>query len=152
VQDKGDAQPGYDQLREVRPFVTKDQGYLIPKKRGFNRIIGDSGFELEFAKFLRLRGRDFVREELSGHRVQSRITSRQMRHFQLLPGLSRETAVTAYYCRDEGQQDVDAKPKILRLKQWCEDVNRAGSGVTYDFVYVDEESLKKYRRRALQPC
>ena len=46
VQDKGDAQiRDTIKLRQVRPFVTKDQGYLIPKKSVFNRIIGDSDFE-----------------------------------------------------------------------------------------------------------
>ncbi|MXW52396.1 MAG: type III restriction endonuclease subunit R, partial [Gammaproteobacteria bacterium] len=36
-------------LRQTRPFVAKDQEYLMPKKSVFNRIIGDSHFELEFA-------------------------------------------------------------------------------------------------------
>jgi type III restriction enzyme len=53
VQDKGDAEiRDTIKLRETRPFVAKDQGYLIPRKGVFNRIIGDSGFELEFARFL----------------------------------------------------------------------------------------------------
>ena len=53
VQDKGDAQiRDTIKLRQVRPFVVKDQGYLIPKKSVFNRIIGDSSFELDFAAFL----------------------------------------------------------------------------------------------------
>jgi len=32
--------------------VVKDQSYLIPKKSVFNRVIGDSHFELQFAGFL----------------------------------------------------------------------------------------------------
>jgi type III restriction enzyme len=32
-----------------------------------------------------------------------------------------------------------------RLRQWCEDINRVQSDVTYDFVYVDEESFEKYK-------
>jgi hypothetical protein len=36
----------------MRPFVVKDQNYILPKKSVFNKIIGDSGFELEFAAFL----------------------------------------------------------------------------------------------------
>lgn len=32
--------------------MVKDQGYIIPVKSVFNRIIGDSLFELEFANFL----------------------------------------------------------------------------------------------------
>ena len=39
-------------LRQTRPFVAKDQGYLIPKKSVFNKIIGDHNFELLFARFL----------------------------------------------------------------------------------------------------
>ena len=39
-------------LRNTRPFVAKDQTFMIPKLSVFNRIIGDSGFELEFAAFL----------------------------------------------------------------------------------------------------
>ena len=53
VQDKGNAEiRDRIKLRNTRPFVTKDQGFLIPKLSVFNRIIGDSGFELEFAAFL----------------------------------------------------------------------------------------------------
>jgi len=53
VQDKGDAEiRDTIKLRETRPFVAKDQGYLIPKKSVFNKIIGDSHFELLFARFL----------------------------------------------------------------------------------------------------
>ena len=53
VQDRGDAEiRDTIKLRQTRPFVVKDQDYLIPKKSPFNRIIGDSPFELQFAAFL----------------------------------------------------------------------------------------------------
>ena len=53
VQDKGDAKiRDWIKLRQTRPFVTKVQSYLVPKKSVFNRIIGDSRFELLFASFL----------------------------------------------------------------------------------------------------
>ena len=32
-----------------------------------------------------------------------------------------------------------------RLRQWCEDINRAQADVKYYFVYVDEESFEKYK-------
>lgn len=53
VQDKGDAEIR-DRIKRhnTRPFVAKDQGFMIPKLSVFSRIIGDSGFELEFAVFL----------------------------------------------------------------------------------------------------
>ena len=53
VRDKGDAEiRDTIKLRQTRPFVAKDQGYLVPKKSVFNRIIGDSELELRFAAFL----------------------------------------------------------------------------------------------------
>ena len=53
VRDKGDAEiRDTIKLRRTRPFVVKNQGYMMPKKSVFNRIIGDSGFELQFADFL----------------------------------------------------------------------------------------------------
>ena len=53
VRDRGDAEI-HDtiKLRQTRPFVVRDQGYLIPKKSVFNRVIGDSQLELQFANFL----------------------------------------------------------------------------------------------------
>ena len=49
VKDKGDAEiRDTIKLRHTRPFVAKEQGYLVPKKSVFNRIIGDSHLELVF--------------------------------------------------------------------------------------------------------
>ena len=53
VRDRGDAEiRDTIKLRRTRPFVVKNQGYLMPKKSVFNRVIGDSHFELQFANFL----------------------------------------------------------------------------------------------------
>lgn len=45
----------------------------------------------------------------------------------------------------KGREDLDVPLKMQRLRQWCGDINRVQSDVTYDFVYVDEESFKKYK-------
>ena len=45
----------------------------------------------------------------------------------------------------KGREDLDVPQKMERLRQWCEDVNRAQSEVEYDFVYVDQESFDEYR-------
>jgi len=45
----------------------------------------------------------------------------------------------------KGQEDLDVPLKMERLRQWCEDINRVQSNVTYDFVYVDEEGFEKYK-------
>ena len=50
----------------------------------------------------------------------------------------------------KGQEDLDVPLKMQRLRQWCEDVNRVQSNVKYDFVYVDEESFRKYNPTSFQ--
>jgi type III restriction enzyme len=50
----------------------------------------------------------------------------------------------------KGQEDLDVPLKMERLRQWCEDINRVQSDVTYDFVYVDEESFEKYKPKTFQ--
>jgi len=45
----------------------------------------------------------------------------------------------------KGQVDLDVPLKMDRLRQWCKDINRVQSDVTYDFVYVDQEGFEKYK-------
>ncbi len=147
VQDKGDAQiRDTIKLRQVRPFVTKEQGYLIPKKSIFNRIIGDSAFELEFAKFLEgcpdvtsyIKNYLAVGFKLDYVRDDGEISNYYPDFVVKLPD-NRVVIVET-----KGQQDVDVEPKMLRLKQWCGDVNAVDENVDYDFVYVDQESFDQF--------
>ena len=150
VQDKGDARiRDTIKLREVRPFVAKDQGYLIPKKSIFNRIIGDGNFELEFAKFLDdcKDVTSFIKNYLAvGFKLDYVKADGDISNYypDFVVKLPNDRIVIV---ETKGQQDVDVEPKMLRLKQWCEDVNSANSGVTYDYVYVDQESYEKYRAK-----
>ena len=45
----------------------------------------------------------------------------------------------------KGREDLDVPLKMLRLRQWCEDINQAQPEVKYDFVYVDQDSFEKYK-------
>ncbi len=139
-------------LRQTRPFVVKNQGYLIPKKSIFNRIIGDSHFELLFAAFLE-ECRDVVAYAKNYLAV----------HFKL-DYVNADGEIANYYpdfvvklspqrvvvVETKGLVDLDVPHKLARLRQWCEDVNRAQSTVTYDFVYVDEEGFARYRPSSFQ--
>ncbi|MCC6543872.1 MAG: DEAD/DEAH box helicase family protein [Nitrospirae bacterium] len=148
VQDKGDAEiRDTIKLRQTRPFVARDQGYLVPKKSVFNRIIGDSQFELLFARFL---------EDCDD--VVSYAKNYLAVHFKL-DYVNADGDISNYYpdfmvklsatriviVETKGQEDLDVPLKMERLRQWCEDINRVQSNVTYDFVYVDEESFEKYK-------
>ncbi len=148
VQDKGDAEiRDTIKLRQTRPFVAKEQGYITPKKSVFNRIIGDSRFELLFARFL---------EDCDD--VVSYGKNYLAVHFKL-DYVNRDGDISNYYpdflvklsnkriviVETKGQEDLDVPLKMERLRQWCEDINRVQLDVTYDFVYVDEASFKKYK-------
>src|SRR5450830_515419 len=148
VRDRGDAEiRDTIKLRQTRPFVAKNQGYLVPKKSVFNRIIGDSHFELLFARFL---------EDCDD--VISYAKNYLAVHFKL-DYVNAHGDISNYYpdfvvklannrmfiVETKGQEDLDVPLKMQRLRQWCEDVNRVQSEVKYNFVYVDEESFGKYK-------
>ncbi|MCK8604246.1 DEAD/DEAH box helicase [Desulfoferrobacter suflitae] len=148
IQDKGGAVICERiKLRDTRPFVAKEQGYLIPKKSVFNRIIGDSRFELLFAQFL-----DGCEDVVSFAKNYLAV------HFKLeyvdadgdIAGYYPDFLVKVsereiYIVETKGREDPDVPLKMQRLRQWCEDVNLAQQEVRYDFVYVDEESFSKYK-------
>lgn len=147
VRDKGDAEiRDTIKLRQTRPFVAKDQAYMMAKKSVFNRVIGDSHFELQFASFLE-----------SCDEVVSFAKNYLAVHFKL-DYVNADGDISNYYpdflvklkdnsvvvVETKGLEDLDVQPKIRRLRQWCEDVNTIQSDAKFDFVYVDEEGFKKY--------
>ncbi|MCH7939948.1 MAG: type III restriction endonuclease subunit R, partial [Candidatus Marinimicrobia bacterium] len=152
VQDRGSAEisTATIKLRETRPFVATNQGYLVPKKSVFNRIIGDSHLELRFAGFL---------EDCTD--VLSYAKNYFAVHFKL-DYVNADGNISNYYpdfivklspkqtviVETKGQVDLDVPLKMARLRQWCEDINAAQSEVTYDFVYVDEENFDKYQLKS----
>jgi len=148
VRSKGDAEiRDTIKLRQTRPFVAKEQGYLIPKKSVFNRIIGDSSLELKFASFLE-----------NCEDIVSYAKNYMAVHFKL-DYVKADGDISNYYpdfmvklsanrlviVETKGQEDLDVPLKMARLRQWCEDINRIQKDVEYDFVFVDQESLDKYK-------
>ncbi len=147
VRDRGDAEiRDTIKLRHTRPFVVKDQGYLIPKKSVFNRVVGDSHFELQFASFL---------EDCS--EVVSYAKNYLAVRFKL-DYVNADGDISNYYpdflikltdgrvvvVETKGREDLDVPRKIERLRQWCEDINGMQLDVEYDFVYVDQAGFEKY--------
>jgi type III restriction enzyme len=147
VRDKGAAEiRDTIKLRQTRPFVVKVQSYLMPKKSVFNRVIGNSHFELKFASFLEVYG-DVVSDaknylavhfKLDFVNADSDISNYYPDFFVKLPD-GRIVAVET-----KGQEDLDVPLKTQRLHKWFEDINATQSGVTYDFVQVHQESFEKY--------
>ncbi|MBN1254144.1 MAG: DEAD/DEAH box helicase family protein [Deltaproteobacteria bacterium] len=148
VQDKGDAEiRDTIKLRQTRPFVAKDQGYLIPKKSVFNRIIGDSHFELLFARFLEDCDDvvSYAKNYLAVHFKLDYVNADGDISNYYPDFLVKLSAKQIFIVETKGQEDLDVPLKMQRLRQWCEDINRVQTNVEYDFVYVDDESFKKYK-------
>ena len=153
IRDKGNAEIRDSiKLRTTRPFVVKDQGYLMPQKSVFNRIIGDSHLELEFASFLE-KASDVISYSKNYFAVNFK-----------LDYVNADGNISNYYpdffvkssdekiviVETKGLEDLDVPLKIQRLRQWIEDMNNLQSDVIYDFVYVDEESFKKFSPKTFQ--
>ena len=148
VRDKGDAEiRDFIKLRQTRPFVAKDQGYLVPKKSIFNKIIGDSHFELLFAGFL--EGCDdvvsYAKNYLAVHFKLDYVNADGDISNYYPDFMVKLSAKKIFIVETKGQADLDVPLKMQRLRQWCEDINLIQADVKYDFVYVDQEGFEKYK-------
>ena len=154
VQDKGDAEiRDHIKLRKTRPFVVKEQAYFIPKKSLFNRIIGDSHLELEFASFLDDCDDiiSFAKNYLGVHFKIDYVNANGGISNYYPDFIVKKSQDEVYIIETKGLEDLDVPLKMARLKQWCEDINQAQAEVTFDFVFVDEASFHKYRPTAFGP-
>jgi type III restriction enzyme len=153
VQDKGDAKISDTiKLRQVRPFVTKDQSYLVPKKSVFNRIIGDSHLELLFASFLEgcTDVVSYAKNYLAVHFKLDYVNADGDISNYYPDFIVRLSNKRVFIVETKGLEDLDVPLKMQRLRRWCEDVNRVQSNVEYGFVYVDEASFKQFNPKSFQ--
>ncbi len=147
IQDKGDAEiRDYIKLLKTRPFVAKEQGYLIPKKSVFNKIIGDSRLELDFAAFLEECDDivSYVKNYLAVHFKIDYVNANGDISNYYPDFIVKRSNKEHYIIETKGKEDLDVPLKMERLKQWCIDINKAQLSVKYDFVFVDEEGFNKY--------
>ncbi len=130
--------------------MTNDQPCLIAKKSLFNKIIGDSRLELEFASFLEDCD-DIVSYANNymavGFKIDYVNASGDISSYH--PDfLVKKDEKHVFIIETKGLEDFDVPLKMERLKQWCEDVNKEQSDVTYDFVFVDQESFERYKPKS----
>lgn len=151
VSDSGTAEiKNYISLKTVRPKVTDEQPFLIPKKSIFNKVIGDNAFELEFASFCENRFADviaFAKNTMGDGGVNFKI------EYQAQDGNIREyfpdffvktSANDIFIVETKGREDLDDLNKIRRLVTWCKDVNIQQSEKTYTAIYIKQEDWEKH--------
>ena len=143
VLDKGEAEiRDYIKISKCRPFVVKDQGYLVPKKSVFNKVVGDSNFELQFAGFLETC-EDIVSYAKNYFAVHFKIDYRNADGSisDYYPDFIVKVSPKEYYVIEtKGREDLDDVEKIKRLEQWCEDVNANQKTARYKMLYIKQEA------------
>jgi len=148
VQDKGSAEiRDYIKLRQTRPFVAQEQGYLVPQKSLFNKIIGDSNLELQFASALE-KWPDvisFAKNYLAVHFTLDYMDSKGNISNYYPDFFVKTGERDIFIVETKGLEEIDTPLKIERLKKWCTDINQSQKKIHFDFVFVDEEDFEKYK-------
>ncbi len=153
VQDKGDTEiRNFIKVSDARPFVVNDKACVIPKKSVFNKIVGDSDFELEFASFLESCdeqdvvsfSKNFQNKEASALRIEYKNSEGFIATYY--PDFFVKTDdKTVYIVETKGREEEDDRLKFERLKQWCDDVNNRQGRMTYNALYIRQEDWEKYK-------
>lgn len=134
------------QVKNTRPFVVTPQEVLMPKKSVFNKLIGDSHLELEFAGFLDKCDdvQAFTKNFMAiGFKIDYQNSKGEISNY--FPDfIVRTTDGDIWVVETKGLQDLDVEPKQKRLQQWIEDVNKLQK-VKYHELFVAEDDFKKYR-------
>jgi type III restriction enzyme len=148
VVDRGEAEiASYIKVSNTKSFVVKQQDVLAPKKSVFNRIIGDSHFELEFAAFLDKCDDviSFAKNYMAiGFKLEYQNARGEISNY--FPDFLVKTKQDELWIVEtKGLEDVDVEPKRKRLQQWVEDVNQQQSKIRVAELFVPQEQFEKYR-------
>ena len=138
---------GTIRLSAMSPFPVKKQNFLTPQKSVFNKIVGDSSLELEFADFLE-KCSDIISYGKNYSQVNFQLdyvnSSGKMTHY--IPDfIIKKSEKEIYIVETKGLEELDIPLKMKRLSQWCEDVNKLAQDIKCDFIYVDQDRFEKYR-------
>jgi type III restriction enzyme len=147
IHDKGSAEvKNYIKLSNTKPIIFNNQEYLQSPKTIFNKIIGDSHFELEFASFLDKSGDEikaFTKNYFNiGFHIEYQGTDGNI-HDYYPDFIVKEDIQTIYIIELKGIEDLDVPKKIERLIQWCTDVNQVQDDYIFIPLYIKQEEWNK---------
>ena len=148
VQDRGTTEiRDTIKLSKTRPYLVKDQAYLAPKKSVFNKIVGDSQLELDFAGFL--DGCDdivsFVKNSQSTQfRIEYRNADGSIANY--FPDfIVKRSEKEVWIIETKGREDLDDPAKWERLQQWCADATTHDRARSFHALFVREEEWEAHR-------
>lgn len=153
VKDKGDAEiKNYIKISEARPFVVNDKSFLIPHKSVFNKIVGDSNFELTFSEFLDgcddliSFAKNFQNKEANALRIEYKNSEGFIATYYPDFFVKKDDKAV-FIIETKGREEEDDKLKFERLQKWCDDVNDRQTRMIYKALYIKQEDWEKNRAK-----
>jgi len=135
-------------MSRALPMVVSQQPDMRPEKSIFNRVVGDSGLELDFARFLDACPDivSFVKiTRQTNFSVEYRTADGSIANY--FPDfVVKRSAAETWIVETKGREDVNDEPKIDRLKLWCADASAAEPNA-YRAMYVQEEEWEALKLR-----
>lgn len=136
-------------LSKTRPFLVNPQAHVIAKKSIFNKVVGDSGFELRVAKFL-----DGC-EDIVSFVKNSQSTGFKIEYRNVEGGIGnyypdfvvKQTPSDLWIVETKGREDLEDPLKWRRLQQWCEDASAQALDRRFHPLFVPEEEWDRYPPR-----
>ncbi|MCX7309911.1 MAG: hypothetical protein NTZ72_19015 [Afipia sp.] len=134
-------------MSQARPYAVKSQGYVPAKKSIFNKVVGDSHFELEFAGYL-----DGCKDIVSFVKNDRQMNPSLFIEYQNADGsisnyfpdfIVKKSPKEIWIVETKGREDLDDPRKWERLKDWVKDATAKGEGVVFQAMFVREEVWKK---------
>ena len=135
-------------IGKTRPFLVKEQAYLVPKKSVFNKIVGDFGFELEMAGFLDGCNDivSFVKNSQSTNfRIEYQNADGSIANYY--PDfIVKRTEAEIWIVETKGREDLDDPLKWERLQQWCADATAHDeAGRKFHALFVRQEDWEAHK-------
>jgi len=120
--------------------IPRAKEFLPAKKSIFNKIVGDSNFELRFAGFLdaAVDVNKFIKNYIQLGFKMEYINHEGGISYYYPDFVLHLSSGERYIVETKGAENLDDPRKIERLKQWCEDVTQS-TGKIYKYLYVKQE-------------
>lgn len=152
ISDKGTTQiVSSIKISEAKPSVVKNQNFILSSKTLFNRVIGDSQLELDFAKYLDSSA-DVVRfaKNILAINFKIEYVNSRGQIANYYPDFFVQTdSSSTYIIETKGLEDPDTGLKWKRLVQWCEDASEADvNQKLYVPLYITQDNFLSYARSA----
>ena len=147
VVDRGEAEvKEYRVVSTSKKFMVNETEFFEPEKSVFNRIVGDSKFELQFARFLE-ECDDIISYTKNYRSIHFKIDYRNAdgdikNYYPDFVVKASENDI--YIIETKGREDLDDIRKKQRLYQWITDINSEQNEKNYTALYVKQINYDKY--------